>query len=269
MLESLHGSDPKKGDKINLYVGGYVRHSGKTPRVRAQPQIYFIYGSQTDRKTKKKVYGLNCRIDASRKGNIQEALKRRSTYPVVEQISPEGTNTCIEVMFPGDVANAIVLMGSESAAAVTLGARKLLYVKDKAKPEVVAAIREDLFRQAEEGQPDFLKLHNLIQFLGTMGEGTPDGVAGDLIREYIDHIGKSTVQPPKPKRHAHSGYHRKEEDRVDANHALTWLLRTMEQPAALKHFGKPLVELRNRVEVSGRAKFNWHWMSPRSRTVSI
>src|SRR4051812_41862139 len=119
-------------------------------------------------------------------GQVRAALRRRGEYPVREAVEDGKPVKQREVLFRGPVAEAIVLLGSSSDAAVTLGARKL--AAEQAVAPVAAAIEERLFATKEATRGDFRRLRNLIKVLGALARDTRTAGLETLLERMIDAI---------------------------------------------------------------------------------
>ncbi len=132
VVRGLYGATPAKGQKVMVQISEFIRNTDKTPVVRGEEMIYFIQKSvpgkdvydMPEDKAGETVYVMDTRLRADQEPLVLAALKRRDTYPVVEETAGGETTKIREVFFRGSIADAIDLMGSTSEAAATLGARR-------------------------------------------------------------------------------------------------------------------------------------------------
>ncbi len=249
-VRGLYGPELKKGQKVLVYMGGYIRGMGERPTVRGEEMVYLVSGTAPARKVAEvppdeadeTAYVLDTRLPADQEPAVLEALKRRDAYPVIE-VGEEKVK-CREVLFRGTTAEAIELMGSRSAAAITLGARRLMYDKDAARQDILAAIEKDLLAANSTDPTAFQRLRSLIELVGVIDKGKTGGDLGRLTEKVIAYITSNPPEPPAlPKRPF--GYWSSEEEAVDVNHALAWLLMAMPEADAVHVYGKRVLALRD------------------------
>jgi WD40 repeat protein len=250
VVRSLYGPELKKGQRVLVYIGGYIRTSDELPVVRDREMIYMVGGPSPARKlpgasperADETAYTLSTRLPADHEPAVIEALKRRDSYPIIETDEAGRKTRCREVLFRGTTAETIDLMGSRSAAAVTLGTRRLIHDKDAARKDILSAIDRDLLATASPGPTQFVRLQNLIQLVGVIDKGKAGGDLARLADRLIAHIAANPPEPPPlPKRPW--AYSSPEEGQADVNHALAWLLMAMPGSEAAHAYGKRLITL--------------------------
>jgi WD40 repeat protein len=260
VLRPLAGEAPAKGQRVTVTLGGWEGWVDDLPAAHQEPEIYFIHA--IDRNPKPRgdkagprgpLYYVACRQPADREAAVLAALRRRDEYPVVERNEDGKPGRYREVMFRGSTAEAIDLLGSESEAAVALGARKLNYGERTTRAAIVAAIEQSLPRLTEEQRGDHRRLHNLIRVLADMqGEGAKEDLRRLIERQIEDVAGQAGKAPVReqPQGEARPD----EEEWEDVNHGLTWLLQQLDEDEVFSRYGRRLMRLRDQAKGRGKAE---------------
>jgi WD40 repeat protein len=246
VVRGLSGAAPKVGERVKVFIGGYVRTQDQTPRVREEPLIYFIPTIESDTKKKTTTYYLSCRLPIDQEEKVRAALKRRDDYPVREGTENEELIKYREVLFRGETAEALSLLGSRSDAAVTLAVRTLIHRRETARAVVVEAIEAEMFRFDEQKPINCRRLKNLVGILGRSAavDGDPSAV-DTLVAKVFARITSNAAAPPTFDPDKGASYFKKEEDREDVNHVLTWLLQQMSEGEVRERYGETLIKLRD------------------------
>jgi WD40 repeat protein len=262
VVNSLAGANLKKGERVTVAVAGYADHVNQKAPLRGEPEIYFIRAIDRDPtpsffrqpKPKGRIYYASWRQPAARADDVRAALGRRDKYPVTERAEDGKTVRYREVLFLGTTAEAIELLGFINEAAVALGARRLLHDGKESAAAVVAAVEKGLPRLTEESRGDHRRLKNLIAVLGHLGDGDErDARLVRLIDRQIDHIVGGPPEPPEGRKREHrETYSTPEEERVDVNHALAWLVEELGEEKVYALYRERLLRLRD--EAKGRWK---------------
>jgi hypothetical protein len=257
----IRGPADLTGKRVNVALPAFLLYAGAKPRAREGKQLFFIYataeaprraGLGEGAKLSGPVYHTSTRLPAELVEDVKAALRRRESHPV-RRLTGEGQPPhCREVMFQGTTAEAIDLLASESAAAVTLGARKLVLDGERSRLPVVKAIDARLFDSKERAPGDFRRLHHLIGVLGAL-EGQP---ARNNLRQLSDRLLKHVeARPDRPSLPARDpGYFGTEENQVDANHTLTWLLQELGEAEVQRRLTERLLRLRERAKGAWKAE---------------
>lgn len=244
VVRSIYGPGPKQGSRVSVQYPGMIWDSSTPIKVPVADTIYLIGSIKPGKKViphlptkmaNEMIYTLINRLDATQEKEVQAALKRRDSYPIVEMNDSGKKLRCREVMFQGSTSDAIELLGSTSDAAVTLGVRKLKNTEG-ALGLIVPAAEKDLFQFTNSQAHGHRQLHNLIRYLGDTGQGTSDGAIGKLLEKLLAQIESKPPDLPaslQPANYSH--YWSNEEENEDANHGLAWLLMAMKEDEVLRH----------------------------------
>ncbi len=176
---------------------------------------------------------------------VKEALARGNSCSLYKKMDSD--ELVREVVYRGSVADAVRLMGAANPIATMLFARSLLFQREAAIPEVLKTIRADLFTAESANPATFRRLRNLIWWLKCAGEGGVDGECGKLLDEYLTRLETKPPKAPAPPKRKPLGEYEKaplEQDQVDVNHALAWLMAGMNPLDASRKFGARLLKLR-------------------------
>ncbi|MBT3202095.1 MAG: WD40 repeat domain-containing protein [Phycisphaerales bacterium] len=242
IVRTLHGPKLAKGDVVTM-VGPHISQNDP-PTICSKQMLYFIRKVAPPRRGKPVVYYEHSHIAVDQETAVRAALKRRETYPVRTSKDADGkTIKEREVTFNGTLDQAVILMGSASDAAVTLGARKLLLTGPAGRKAALADISKNLTRRTFSGEVELRRLSNLILLLGVAEKGDTD-LAG-LLDRMIAHIASGAPAPQRPERRADKDWHKTEADRIDTNHALLWLVRAMDMKTVVSKYAARLVRLRD------------------------
>ena len=255
VVRSLYGPVFRAGEKLAVQTPEVIRNTDRHPQICSNEMIYLIgsvapgsklYGLPPE-VAKETIYTMTTRLGVDQETGVREALKRRDSYPMVEMSDTGRTLRCREVMFDGNISEAISLLGSASDAAVTLGVRKLKNT-DGVLSAVVSAVEKDLSNFTNRPDHGYRRLHNLILLLGEMGQGSSQGEISKLLDKLLGRI-EST--PPflaaLPERNKYEYYWSAEEEHDDANHALAWLLMAMKEDDVIGQFAQRTIRLRDHV----------------------
>jgi WD40 repeat protein len=246
VVRLLHGSEPRVGEKCLVELPHSVRVPGKLPKVRDTPMLYlatFAHDSPRD-----KFYHLDCRLPAACEDEVTAALARRKLHPIVEQRQSGHLVRYQEVMFRGQIEEAIALLGSESEPAQLLGRRRLTFEKTAAQPKLSAAVEREMFRQAKQAPGEYRKLHNSIQLLGQLERETATDSLKALLKKQMAFLATNPPQPPELKRSEWERERFNEERADDVNHSLAWITASMDEQVVVTEFGEGLVKLRQRMK---------------------
>jgi len=261
VVRSIYGPALKPGSKVCVQFPGMVANSLTPIQVPEGDTIYLIGSIKTgkhviphlsDQMANQMVYTLVNRLDVSQENEVQAALKRRDSYPIIESGDPGKKQRDREVTFQGTIGEAIELLGSANDATVTLGVKKLKNTQG-ALDAIIPAVEKDLFQFADKSEHRYRRLHNLIQLLGNLDQGTVDGALGQLLNQYLAWIEShrsDLPELPRPddRRHYWSG----EEESEDINHGLAWMLMAMKEDEVLHHYTPRLIQLRDRLSGNWR-----------------
>jgi WD40 repeat protein len=262
VVRPLGGDAPEAGRRVTVAVPGGIERADAKPAPRKEAAIYFV--PVIDRAPKRPpvvdgkpvagpVYHAIWGQPADHEAAVRAALKRRDDYPVREAEEEGKKVRYREVLFRGPAADAIDLLGSDSDAAVALGARRLILDRET-RAAVVAATEKALPRTTEDGRGDFRRLHNLIKVFGALRE--KEKKSGDLERlldRHLEHVASGPAQPPDlPARPRGATYYQTEDSFEDVNHSLTWLVQQLDEETMHRRYGPRLLRLRD--QAKGRWK---------------
>lgn len=251
VVRLLHGSEPKAGEKSVMEVVDHIRNAGKVATIHQEPMLYFLHieSDFLDRK----IYRVDTRLPIACEADVAAALKRRSLYPIVE-IMERGKKVRVrEVIFRGDLNDAIEFLGSERLGTVNLAVRALTCQKDAAREKLAAAIQQEMFPQAPSAWREFRKLRNLIRLLGRLGGGSSEGPLARLLEKELDYVASQPAGPSAPKRPSEARY-RSEADDDSVNHTLAWLAVAIDEQVLLRRYGNRLIKMRDATQGHWKAE---------------
>ena len=144
---------------------------------------------------------------------------------------------------PGPTPRPSNCWAQDNDKAVSLFYRTLMHRRKSARPPVVAAIEQAMFRLQplpQDGHAAFRRLNRLIDVLGDMQREDGGKDLQWLIETCLARIEQGLPEPPKvnPPRYWENDYRR-----TDVNRSLTWLLLQLGEEASRKQFGKALTSL--------------------------
>lgn len=254
VIRPLAGQSPARGEKVLTEITAAGPPDEKI-KLHTNPEIYFIARidkeAEIEEGKKGTVHQLGCRQPADQEEKVAAALRRQAAYPVVEVREDGEPVKCREVIFLGPVEQAIDLLGSDSDAAILFGQRRLEIDGAKNLATLRTAIEKRLFATKEAQVGDFRRLAKLIPILGIIAT---DGAEIDAqLFRLMAHIAGQPAEPPElPERSHWERYLTPEEDHDDVNHALTWLLRQVNEKKRHQELGPKLLRLRD--QAKGRWK---------------
>jgi WD40 repeat protein len=256
----LAGASPVVGARIVAETPSYIRSSGRNPRLRSEPLIYFLGQVEKDPSDPQRpIHHIKAWISATSEKAVKTSLARRDSHPIVESADGDEPRRVREVLYLGTVDEAMQLLGSTSDAAVTLGLRKLLHDEEKSLGPVVAEVETRRFLQtkadaAAANYDVFRRQHNLIRLLGKM----KDAAKSELVRLSTEMIDQLAADPPAAaptSTSARLDYLRRihrEADDESVNHSLVWLLEEIPENELMEMFGKRMLALRDAAEGAWR-----------------
>lgn len=258
VVRSLHGPVLTPGERLTVYSLSKIGTPDYLPPPQDKELIYLIHSIAPGKEVRwtpkdfadKTVYQLNTRLRTDQEQAVKEAWERRDEYPV-SRVESEGRQVPVrEIVLRGPTAGAIEMIGAlgyrSSDAAVLLAQRTLLARKPESISEVVAAIERDLIRQTPEDARTFVRLQRLVMLLAELGENRPDGETGRLIEKWLTAIPTGPAMQPWPKRDPHKS--QPEEKQTDVNHALTWLVESMDRKTLDDEFCARLLKARDSLQ---------------------
>jgi hypothetical protein len=251
VVKPIAGDAPEAGRRVTVSgPSTYWPRSGK--RLVEEPVIYFIPVIGHDPKrmpgeeVKGPVYHFDWRQPLEQEVAIRAALKRRDVYPIREAEENGKKVRYREVLFRGSTADAIEMLGSFNKALVVFGSRKLIHDGPAAHAGVLAALEPRLLRTSEEKRGDFRLLHNLIKILDTRNKTGTSAALNRLLDRYLEHVAQGPPEPEGPSREW--GRYSAEEENLDVNHALTWLLQQCDLETVHRRYGLRLLQVRDKVK---------------------
>jgi WD40 repeat protein len=244
VVRLLYGSGPAEGETVHVT-------DGNDPLPLGDAFIYFGHRTVADgqeQKGSRVQYSAYRRWPASEAARVEEALKRRSLFPIRESVDEYGyKERWREITFQGTRAETIGMLGSTFDAARTLAARRLISEGQSALAGVSAAIESNVFRTELIGSTSFTQQENLIRVLGIMEDHRADGEVVRLIEHILDKVraGASFPLERPPQVDEHHIAHRYGQLSDYENHSLAWLLLTLDERDAARLFGERLTKLRD------------------------
>jgi WD40 repeat protein len=250
----LHGPESLKDKRVCVDLLEHPIRRGAAEPTEPLPtvgeHIYFVAGVEPEYKKKGfraienpdgPVYLVSYHLPGAVEKTVVDTLKQREQYPLVEIENGGEKVTYREVLFRGSVADAVAFLGSGSEGAVALAGRSLIHRKKEALAPVLAAIRADLFLVERKG--GFHQLRNLIQLLPQLDPKKE--AVHELVEKWLVRL---ATKPPEPRAlERTSTYYQPEQQHVDVNHSLAWLLEQLDQKTVLERYGKRLLALRDQV----------------------
>lgn len=234
LVDRVLAGDANPGDRLTVNA----KYRQPVPVPGEGPFLYFL-------RDPKKV---ETRWSLETEGLVREALARRDHHPVRERIRWDGeTEQRQEIVLAGPRSAAIEMLGSTRETFEILAARRLLSDGAESEAEVVAAIEETLWADADDKRR-FTRQANLIRLLGILEEHRTDGQVARLIASIFDKAEAGTPFPAATlptdvdTRVAHATH---TPFPFTSNHSLGWLLLSLEEEDLAKHFGSRLLKLRD------------------------
>ena len=208
---------------------------GGTPKLRPDPEIYFVNKCRINTYNYKVTCNLISRISADQESAVLSALGRRTLYPISIHEERNGIERRRDVIFLGDLDEAIELAGSHLEASAALGTNRLIREGEAATSKVVAAIERDLFGLVNDKGEALRRLRSLIGILPKLGEAGPEGKAVRLLNKYLSFL-KSRPQSHKTKI-----------SRDDSDEVLSWFVSILDIDLVRKRYRDHVFKVRRRV----------------------
>lgn len=227
----LYGSRELKGETILAQISGFMRRSGETPRLLDKEMIYFIGKTAKHGRLKLPSFFVVASVPGAVEYQVKQILQDRHKFPVKDCVR--------QIIFQGSTQEAIFIMGSESKGAVQLMWQTLTYRGDEALNMVVDEIKKEMLSFKQKPESNYIRLHNLIAFLGSTKEGKEE--LARLLNQMLQHITSADIVPMStmPQRK----YQEPEVKRIDTNHCLLWILQNMDREVLVTDFAQKLFQL--------------------------
>lgn len=238
---TLYGTPLETGKSISAQHLGYMPTEEKTPRLSGDLEIFCIDFVDEDRRTQAKTYFVRARLPVALEADVKQALTRRNNYPVIETGEGDEKQRVRLIGLRGSVVEAVMLLGSQSDAAVCLGERFLIQSGAEAAPKIRLAIEQDLRAQEDRGTRGYRRLRNLIRVQGVIEHSVKVGMLEELADGYLRFLGES---PPGPLARERRRFTEPEDDE-SANHALIWLMRALPRDRVMQKFARVLIARRD------------------------
>lgn len=245
---TLYGTPFEAGKSITIRPWESVLTEGKTPRLSGHLEIYCIVGGHEDRRTHAKSYFAETTLPVAVEADVIKALNRRNSYPVLETGEGDEKQRVRRIGLRGSVAEAIMLLGSLSDAAVCLGADFLVQRGADATPDIRVAIERDLHAQEDRGGIGYRRLRTLIRVQGTIEETTQVRLLEELAAGYMRFLREDPPEPLARERH----WLADPENDDGANRALAWLMLALPRDKVMRKFADALISMRD------AASGGWH-----------
>jgi WD40 repeat protein len=250
VARAIHGTDLKPDSRLSV-KSNMLPIGGLTILPDRREQIYFVTPI-TENEQEGKHCNLITRLPLEYEGAVKEALARRDRYPVRERVVDGRKTLYREITYSGTNAEAIDLLGAHGDGPVSLGFQTLMYRRQEAQPDVVAAIEKEMFEFAPREPERFKRLHQLIKLLKTIcGEDKKSDSLVQLADKYISYVKGNPAPLPQYGRvglEPAAGWGKTEETRTDINRSFTWLLLALGEDRAREKFGAQLLELSEQVK---------------------
>ena len=253
VVRVIHGTAIQPGEKVRVVDAGMVHITNYHRRAIPQPRIYFVSPSERA-KGAKTVYQVYTHQSIDQEAKVNEALQHRNQCVFYEKEEDGHKSKCQEVVFHGTDAQAIDLLSATNDGAVSLVYRTLMHHRKLARPLVVAAIENEMFRMepaSDNKQAGFHRLGRLVDLLGDMEREDGGQDIERLIDKYISRIEQGLSQPPPSEA---ARYWENEYGRIDINRSLTWLLHQYGEHQSRQKYGERLLALRAKVGGRWRAE---------------
>jgi WD40 repeat protein len=256
VLRVLHGPESLKGKRVCVDLLEHPIARGFTVPQEPAPtkgeHLYFV--ASVDSEYKKRgfrsiekpdgpVHLVYYFLPGDQEKTVSEVLKQRDRHPLMELDNSGEKVICREILFQGNIEEAVAMLGSESKGAVLLAGRFLIHRKKEARAPVLDAIRADLLLTERKG--GFDRLHTLITMIPQLDTGTKKDDVHELIETWLAHVSKNPPEPPATRRLSGGTYYRPEQQYFDVNHGLAWLIEQLDEKTVLDRYGTRLLKLRD------------------------
>ncbi|MEK7866897.1 MAG: WD40 repeat domain-containing protein [Planctomycetota bacterium] len=241
--------------------GGRVRVWGldsnvqdRTPRRFDEPALYVLAGIREEGPQAEKIGFVACRWPTSLEERVRDALAHAADHPIVEPSESGEPARTREIVFRGSQEEGLALLGSTLRPAAALGARYAFHHRAECRKAVVSTIQREVQRLEILKVPGHHLLHDCIAALDMMEDAEPTGAIDALIEEVLARVEEGGPGPEGvPERDLSL---RREEDWLDVNHGLMWLLKALGREAVAQRFGQRLESARATAKEGWRAELD-------------
>lgn len=226
---------------------------GRMPHRFAGPHLYILHGGGYRYPDTPTMYDWKAVLPLPRKSEVLATLAKRDQYPLVENPADSTRPRFREYVYGGTAKQALDLLASENDSAEVLGHRFFLHHPEDARALLVPQIEGALLRTGEAKEDEYRLQRRCIRTLGLAERKAPTGAVAALAEKLIRTLEDSPAPVPIPKerrRQTDGRYYggpMEEEDTVDVNHTLVWLLQQLPEEEATRRWGERLLALKTRL----------------------